>query len=74
LPSARTVRYNATYTHNESIRDSSLVGATPAMAAGLVQRPLTMEEFAEMVDAQLPKPEPRGAYKRKELAVAGNSN
>jgi hypothetical protein len=44
------------------------------MAAGLVQRPLTMEEFAEMVDAQLPKPEPRGAYKRKELAVAGNSN
>lgn len=38
---------------------------SPAMAAGLTDRLLSMSDLAEMVDAALPKPGKRGPYKKK---------
>jgi IS1 family transposase len=41
---------------------------TPAMEAGLVDRVLTFEEIAVMIEANAPKPGPRGPYKREKIA------
>jgi len=38
---------------------------SPAMAAGLTDKLLSIADLAEMVDAALPKPEKRGPYKKK---------
>src|ERR1700704_5346138 len=41
----------------------SLKGLSPAMAAGISQTLWSMTDLAEMIDASLPKPGPRGEYK-----------
>ena len=41
---------------------------SPAMAAGITDKLLSMADLAEMVDAALPKPGKRGPYK-KQLAA-----
>lgn len=40
------------------------LGATPAMAAGLVDRVLKMTDVAELIDAANPIPAIRGPYKK----------
>jgi hypothetical protein len=37
---------------------------TPAMQAGLTDHVLTFEDIAMMIDASMPKPGPRGPYKK----------
>lgn len=44
------------------------LGVTPAMAAGLTDRLLSISDLAEMVDAALPKPGKRGPYKPRKAA------
>jgi IS1 family transposase len=53
-----TVWYNFVRGHK------ALKGGTPAMAAGLIDHSFSMEWLAMMVDESLPKPGPRGPYKR----------
>jgi hypothetical protein len=53
-----TIWYNFAKMH-KSLR------MTPAMAAGVADRLWSMEDIAEMVDASLPPPSPRGPYKNK---------
>jgi hypothetical protein len=53
-----TVWYNYLKQHK------SLKGLSPAMAAGVSRTLWSMTDLAEMVEASLPKPGPRGAYKR----------
>jgi hypothetical protein len=38
---------------------------TPAMAAGVTDTLWSMTDLAEMVDASLPKPGPRGPYEKR---------
>ena len=38
---------------------------TPAMEAGLTDRVWTFEDIMDLIDANAPKPGPRGPYKRK---------
>jgi hypothetical protein len=54
-----TVRYNYVKQHK------SLKGLSPAMAAGLSQTLWSMTDLAEMTDASLPKPGPRGPYEKR---------
>jgi hypothetical protein len=54
-----TVWYNFVKQHK------TLKGLTPAMAAGLSDKPLLMADVAEMVDASLPKLGKRGPYKKQ---------
>jgi hypothetical protein len=58
-------------------RINSAVRMSPAMAAGLTDTLLSMTDIAEMVEASLPKPGPRGPYKTRrpakfELRSAGS--
>ena len=43
----------------------SLKGATPAMAAGVAKGPLEIEDIVRITEAALPKPGPRGPYKKR---------
>jgi IS1 family transposase len=45
-------------------RMNSAVRMSPAMAAGVTDKLWSMADIAEMVDAGLPKPGPRGPYKK----------
>lgn len=54
-----TVWYNYVKQHK------SLKGLSPAMAAGLSDTLWGVTDMAEMIDATLPKPGPRGPYKRQ---------
>ena len=54
-----TVWYNYVKQHK------SLKGLSPAMAAGISDTLWSMTDLAEMVDATLPKPGPRGQYKKQ---------
>jgi hypothetical protein len=54
-----TVWYNYVKQHK------SLKGLSPAMAAGLSATLWEMKDLAEMVEAMLPKPGPRGPYKKR---------
>ena len=47
---------------------------SPAMAAGITDKLWSMTDLAEMIDGTLPKPGPRGAYKKQEPASNPNSN
>jgi hypothetical protein len=47
------------------VRIHKTLGVTPAMAAGVCDRLLSMSDLAEMVDAALPKPGKRGPYKKR---------
>jgi hypothetical protein len=53
-----TVWYNYVKQHN------SLKGLLPAMAAGISRTLWSTMDLAGMINASLPKPGPRGAYKR----------
>jgi IS1 family transposase len=55
-----TVWYNYVKQHK------SLQGLSPAMAAGISDTLWSVTDMAEMIDATLPKPGPRGPYKTKE--------
>jgi IS1 family transposase len=54
-----TVWYNFVKQHK------SLKGLSPAMAAGLSETLWSMTNLAELIDASLPKPGKRGAYKKQ---------
>ena len=54
-----TVLYNYVKQHK------SLKGVSPAMAAGVSQTLWSMTDLAEMIDASLPKPGPRGPYEKR---------
>jgi len=54
-----TVWYNYVKQHK------SLKGISPAMASGLSDTLWSMTDMAEMIDATLPKPGPRGSYKKQ---------
>src|SRR6266852_9558164 len=54
-----TVWYNYVKQHK------SLKGLSPAMVAGLSKTLWGITDLAEMIDATLPKPGPRGAYKKE---------
>ena len=41
---------------------------TPAMAAGVTDRQWTVEDLVDVVEASLPKPGPRGPYKKREVS------
>jgi hypothetical protein len=43
----------------------SLKGLSPAMAAGISATLWSMTDLAEMIDARLLKPGPRGSYKQQ---------
>jgi|RhiMethySRZTD1v2_1073278.scaffolds.fasta_scaffold23976_7 hypothetical protein len=43
----------------------SLKGLSPAMAAGISPTLWGMTDLAEMIDASLPKPGPRGPYEKR---------
>jgi hypothetical protein len=47
----------------------SLKGLSPAMAAGLSDTLWSMTDLAEMIDAELPRPGKRGAYKKKAAQI-----
>ena len=55
-------------------RINSAVRMSPAMAAGLTDTLLSMTDIAEMVEAILPKPGPRGSYKTHGAESVQNSN
>jgi hypothetical protein len=57
-----TVWYNFVKQHK------TLKGLSPAMAAGLSDKLWSMADVAEMIDATLPKPGPRGPYKTRVAA------
>ena len=54
-----TVWYNYVKQHK------SLKGLSPAMAAGISPTLWSMRDLAEMIDASLPKPGPRGPYEKR---------
>ena len=54
-----TVWYNYVKQHK------SLKGLSPAMAAGISPTLWSMTDLAEMIDASLPKPGPRGPYEKR---------
>jgi hypothetical protein len=47
----------------------ALKGLSPAMAAGVSDTLWSMAGLAEMIDANLPKPGPRGSYKKARAAL-----
>jgi hypothetical protein len=57
-----TVWYNYVKQHK------SLKGLSPAMAAGISPTLGSMTDLAEMIDASLPKPGPRGPYEKRMVA------
>jgi IS1 family transposase len=57
-----TVWYNFVKQHK------TLKGCSPAMAAGLEDHLWSTTDLANMIDARLPKPGPRGPYKKAEAA------
>jgi IS1 family transposase len=58
-----TVWYNYVKQHK------SLKGLSPAMAAGLSETLLSMEDIAEMIDSSLPKPGKRGPSRTRDAAA-----
>jgi len=54
-----TVWYNCVKQHK------SLKGLSPAIAAGISPTLWGMTDLAEMIDASLPKPGPRGAHEKR---------
>jgi hypothetical protein len=48
------------------IRQHKTHRLSPAMAAGISDKLWSMADLAEMIDASLPKPGPRGSYKTTE--------
>jgi len=54
-----TVWYNYVKQHK------SLKGLSPALAAGISPTLWSMTDLAEMIDASLPKPGPRGPYEKR---------
>jgi hypothetical protein len=50
------------------VRIHKTLGVTPAMAAGLSDKLLSMSDLAEMIDEALPKPGKRGPYKKRLVA------
>jgi len=49
------------------IRIHKTLRVTPAMAAGLCQVVMNWEDFVALMDADAPKPGPRGPYKKREM-------
>jgi hypothetical protein len=52
------------------VRMHKTLRMTPAMAAGVTDRLWSMDEIAQMIDATLPVPGPRGPYKKSVSAAA----
>ena len=52
--------------YNYVKQDKSLKGLSPAMAAGLSQTLWSVTDLAEMINAALPKPGPRGPYTERQ--------
>jgi hypothetical protein len=50
--------------YNYVKQHKSLKGLSPAMAAGISDTLWSMTDLAKVIDATLPKPGPRGPYKR----------
>jgi hypothetical protein len=48
-----------------SARIHKTLRITPAMAAGLSERVWSLEEIVMMTDSDMPKPGPRGPYKKR---------
>jgi hypothetical protein len=48
------------------------LGATPAMAAGLIDRVMKMTDVVELIDAANPAPAVRGPYKKREAEEISN--
>ena len=42
---------------------------TPAMAAGLADRPLTLEQLVELLDERAPKPRRPATYRKRQPAA-----
>ena len=47
------------------VRTNSAVRMPPAMAAGIAKSPWEMADIVKLIDDAVPKPGPRGAYKKK---------
>jgi IS1 family transposase len=56
------------------VRINSAVEMAPAMAAGISKRLWEMADLVALIDADTPKPGPRGAYKPRTTSGAANSN
>ncbi len=56
------------------IRIHKTLRVTPAMAAGMSKTLMTWEDFIALMDAEAPKPGPRGPYKKAAERSAENSN
>lgn len=53
------------FMHYNFCRKHMSLGMTPAMAAGVANRPLKIDDIVRLVEAREPKPGPRGPYKRR---------
>ena len=53
---------------NSAVRMKGNNRVTPAMAAGLADRPATLEELVALVDARTPKPNRPKTYKKRPIS------
>lgn len=53
------------FMHYNFCRKHRSLRMTPAMAAGVVDAPVTIEDIVQMVEASDPKPGPRGPYRKR---------
>jgi hypothetical protein len=52
------------------IRIHNTLRTTPAMAAGVSQSLMAWEDFIAIMDAEAPKPGPRGPYKKAPAEIS----
>jgi hypothetical protein len=52
------------FMHYNFVRIHQTLRVTPAMAAGVTDRLWSIEDIAALVEAAVPKPGPRGLYKK----------
>lgn len=55
------------FMHYNFIRMHKTLRMSPAMAAGVVDRLWSMEDVIARMDADAPKPGPRGPYKKRDV-------
>ncbi len=57
------------FMHYNFARIHKTLRVTPAMEAGVADHIWSIEEILEMVDRAMPKPGPRGPYKKRSPAI-----